>query len=49
MARVKNSQVLTSAIKKARQFQEKAFAGRAFSVNSATLIAQARKERAGNR
>ena len=38
---------LSRAVERARRFQKKAFAGRTFSVNSATLIAQARRERAG--
>lgn len=40
---------LSEAVAKARRFQKRAFAGKTFSIGSATLIAQARKERAGNR
>ncbi len=39
---------LFKAIKKARLFQKKAFAGRRFSVSSAALIARARSERTRN-
>ena len=39
--------LLAKAIEKARRFQKKAFAGRRFSVSSANLIAQARRERMG--
>lgn len=35
-----------TAIERARRFQKKAFPGRTLPINSATLIAQARKERA---
>ena len=42
-----NGYRLAAAIEKAKQFQKKTFAGRTFSVSSTTLIAQARKERAG--
>lgn len=38
---------LSKAVNKARLFQKKAFAGKAFSVSSAALIAQARRGRAG--
>ena len=38
-----------TAIETARRFQKKAFANRTFPVNSATLIARARKERAKKR
>jgi hypothetical protein len=34
-----------TAIERARRFQKKAFPGRTLPINSATLIAQARKER----
>jgi hypothetical protein len=38
--------LLAKAVGKARRFQRKAFAGRTFSVSSANLIAQVRRERA---
>lgn len=41
----RNGRPLSKAIQKARRFQQKAFSGRTFSVSSATLIAQARRER----
>lgn len=38
---------LSKAVAKARRFQKRAFAGKSFSISSATLIAQARRERTG--
>ena len=40
---------LEAAVRRARQFQTKTFHGRAFSVNSADLIAEAREDRADAR
>lgn len=39
---------LEAAARQARQFQAETFQGRAFSINSADLIAEARKVRAGD-